>query len=57
MTDTSKYKSVTLPINVYNKLEKNICKNIVPKIVVSKSKAVCILIDEKAKEYNGKFHE
>ncbi len=53
MTDISKYKNVTLSKEAYAKLDK-IRKLIVPNTIMSKSKTVDILINEKAKDLNGK---
>ena len=54
MTDISKYKSVALSHNSCDKLDK-IRKVIVPDTVVSRAKALDILINEKARKLNGKF--
>ena len=53
MTDISKYKNVTLSKEAYAKLDK-IRKLIVPNTIISKSKTVDILINEKAKDLHGK---
>lgn len=53
MTDISKYKNVTLSKEAYAKLDK-IRKLIVPNTIMSKSKTVDILINEKAKDLHGK---
>ena len=53
MTDISKYKNVTLSKEAYAKLDK-IRKKIVPNTILSKSKTVDILINEKEKNLYGK---
>ena len=54
MTDISKYKNVTLAKEVYAKLEK-IRRVIVPDAIVSRSQTVSILVNEKARQLNGKL--
>ena len=53
MTDISKYKNVTLSKEAYAKLDK-IRKLIVPNTIMSKSKTVDILINEKEKNLHDK---
>jgi hypothetical protein len=53
MTDINKYKNVTLSKEAYAKLDK-IRKLIVPNTIMSKSKTVDILINEKEKSLHGK---
>lgn len=53
MTDISKYKNVTLSKEAYAKLDK-IRKLIAPNTIMSKSKTVDILINEKEKNLHGK---
>jgi hypothetical protein len=53
MTDISKYKNVTLSKEAYAKLDR-IRKLIVPNTIMSKSKTVDILINEKEKNLHGK---
>jgi len=53
MTDVNKYKNVTLSKEAYAKLDK-IRKLIVPNTIMSKSKTVDILINEKEKNLHGK---
>ncbi len=53
MTDINKYKNVTLSKEAYAKLDR-IRKLIVPNTIMSKSKTVDILINEKEKSLNGK---
>jgi hypothetical protein len=52
MTDISKYKNVTLSKEAYAKLDK-IRKKIVPNAILSKSKTVDILINEKERYLYG----
>jgi len=54
MTDISKYKSVALSHSSCNKLDK-VRKVIVPNIIISRAKALDILINEKARRLNGKL--
>ena len=54
MTDINKYKNVTLAKEVYAKLEK-IRRVIVPDAIVSRSQTVSILVNEKARQLNGKL--
>jgi len=54
MTDTSKWKNVSLPKDVYFKLDK-LKKTIVPDTIISISKTVCILVNKEIKEQNGKL--
>ena len=53
MTDINKYKNVTLSKEAYAKLDR-IRKLIVPNTIMSKSKTVDILINEKEKSLHGK---
>jgi hypothetical protein len=53
MTDINKYKNVTLSKEEYAKLDR-IRKLIVPNTIMSKSKTVDILINEKEKSLHGK---
>ena len=53
MTDINKYKNVTLSKEAYAKLD-SIRKLIVPNTIMSKSKTVDILINEKEKSLHGK---
>ena len=54
MTDISKYKNVSLSKETYLKIDK-IRKIIVPNAVISRSQTINILVNEKAKELNGKL--
>ena len=54
MTDISKYKNVSLSKETYLKIDK-IRKIIVPNAVISRSQTINILVNEKAKQLNGKL--
>jgi hypothetical protein len=54
MTDVTKYKNVSLSKETYLKIDK-IRKVMVPNTVISRSQTVNILVNEKAKELNGKL--
>ncbi len=54
MTDISKYKNVSLSKETYLKIDK-IRKVIVPNAVISRSQTINILVNEKAKQLNGKL--
>ena len=54
MTDISKYKSVALSHESFNKLDK-IRRVVVPEVEVSRAKALDILINEKARKLNGRL--
>ncbi len=54
MTDISKYKSVALSHKSCDKLDK-IRKIIVSQIEISRAKCLDILINEKARKYNGRL--
>ena len=54
MTDTTKYKNVSLSKETYSKIDK-IRRVMVPNTVISRSQTVNILVNEKAKELNGKL--
>ena len=54
MTDTSKYKNVSLPRDTYNKVDK-IRKIIVPEMTLSRSQTITLLVNEKEKKLNGKL--
>tara|TARA_R110000803_G_C11875551_1_gene309046 strand:- start:402 stop:578 length:177 start_codon:yes stop_codon:yes gene_type:complete len=54
MTDTSKYKNISLTKDVYAKLDK-IRKIIVPNTSMSRSQTVGILVNEKIEKLNGKI--
>jgi len=54
MTDTTRWKNVSLPKDIHFKLDK-LRKTIVPDAVISISKTVCILVNKEVKEQNGKL--
>jgi hypothetical protein len=54
MTDITKYKNVSLSKETYLKIDK-IRKIIVPNAVISRSQTINILVNEKAKQLNGKL--
>jgi len=56
MTDISKYKNVSLKHPTYKKL-KSLSALIVPGTELSVSKTVEIIVNEKAKKYNGKLKD
>jgi len=53
MTDTSKYRNVSLPHDVYNTLER-LSKTLLPDAKLSISKTVEALATEKDRKLNGK---
>ena len=53
MTDISKYKTVSLAKETYQKLDK-IRRIIVPNTIISRSQTINILVNEKDKKLNGK---
>jgi hypothetical protein len=54
MTDISKYKNVSLSKETYIKIDK-IRRVLVPNAVISRSQTINILVNEKAKQLNGKL--
>jgi hypothetical protein len=54
MTDISKYKNVSLSKETYLKIDK-IRRILVPNAVISRSQTINILVNEKAKQLNGKL--
>jgi hypothetical protein len=54
MTDITKYKNVSLSKETYLKIDK-IRKVMVPNAVISRSQTINILVNEKAKQLNGKL--
>jgi len=46
MTDVSKYKNVSLPLETYNNIDKA-RKVIVPEMVVSRSQFITLIVNEK----------
>ena len=53
MTDTSKYRNVSLSHATYKKLE-TLSRNIVPDVTLSISKTIEVMASEKARKLNGK---
>tara|TARA_A100001201_G_scaffold140469_1_gene133636 strand:+ start:320 stop:493 length:174 start_codon:yes stop_codon:yes gene_type:complete len=56
MTDITKYKNVSLPKETYNKIDK-IRKVMIPEMTISRSQAITLLVNEKAKKLNGKLEK
>jgi hypothetical protein len=56
MTDISKYKSLAVSHDCYEKIGK-IAKNLAPGVTLSRAQTVKIIVDEKAKKLNGKLEE
>jgi hypothetical protein len=54
MTDISKYKSLAVSHDCYDKIGK-IAKNIAPGVTLSRAQTVKVLVDEKVKKLNGKL--
>ena len=54
MTDISKYKNLSLSKETYLKIDK-IRRVLVPNAVISRSQTINILVNEKAKQLNGKL--
>jgi hypothetical protein len=54
MTDISKYKNVSLSKETYNNIDK-IRRVIVPEMVISRSQAITLIVNEKVKTLNGKL--
>ena len=54
MTDISKYKSLAVSHDCYEKIGK-IAKNLAPRVTLSRAQTVKIIVDEKAKKLNGKL--
>ena len=54
MTYISKYKNVSLSKETYLKIDK-IRRVLVPNAVISRSQTINILVNEKAKQLNGKL--
>jgi hypothetical protein len=53
MTDISKYKSLAVDHDCYNKIDK-MTKVLAPGITLSRAQVIRMLVDEKAKKLNGK---
>ena len=54
MTDTTKYKNVSLSHDTYNLIDKMRKNMLVPNTIVSRAQVINILVNEKAKKLNGK---
>ena len=54
MTDISKYKSLALSQDCYEKIGK-IAKSIAPGVTLSRAQTIKMLVDEKVKKLNGKL--
>ena len=54
MTDISKYKSLAVSHDCYEKIGK-IAKSIAPGITLSRAQIIKMLVDEKVKKLNGKL--
>ena len=54
MTDTSKYRSLAVLHDTYDKISK-ISKNLAPGVTLSRAQTVKVLVDEKVKKLNGKL--
>ena len=54
MTDISKYKSLAVDHDCYNKIDK-MTKALAPGITLSRAQVIRMLVDEKAKKLNGKI--
>ena len=57
MTDTTKYKNVSLSHDTYNLIDKMRKNNLVPNTVLSRAQTINILVNEKAKKLNGKMKD
>ena len=55
MTDTTKYKNVSLSHDTYNLIDKMRKKMLVPNAVLSTAQTINILVNEKAQKLNGKL--
>ena len=54
MTDISKYKSLAVSHDCYDKIGK-IAKNIAPGVTLSRAQTMKVIVDEKVKKLNGKL--
>lgn len=54
MTDISKYKSLAVSHNCYDQLTQ-LAKLLAPGVTLSRAQVVNMLVQEKAKKYNGKI--
>ena len=53
MTDISKYKSLAVDHDCYGKIDK-LTKLLAPGVTLSRAQVVNMLVQEKAKKFNGK---
>ena len=56
MTDTTKYKNVSLHLNTYDDIDK-LRKKMVPNAILSRSQTISILVTEKVRKLNGKLKD
>ena len=56
MTDTSKYKNITVTHNTYDAIDTLRYKVLDPNLKLSRSQAVTYLVNEKKTKLNGKAH-
>ena len=56
MTDTSKYKNITVTHNTYNAIDTLRDRVLDPNLKLSRSQAVTYLVNEKKTKLNGKAH-
>jgi hypothetical protein len=56
MTDTSKYKNVSIKHRTYDNID-ILRKKMVPNTILSRSQTINILVTEKVKKLNGKGRE
>ena len=54
MTDISKYKSLAVSHDCYEKIGK-IAKSIAPGVTLSRAQTIKMLVDDKVKKLNGKL--
>ena len=54
MTDISKYKSLAVSHDCYEKIGK-IAKILAPGVTLSRAQTIKVIVDEKAKKLNGKY--
>ena len=54
MTDISKYKSLAVSHNCFDQLTQ-LAKLLAPGVTLSRAQVVSMLVQEKAKKYNGKI--
>ena len=54
MTDISKYKSLAVSHDCYEKIGK-IAKNLAPGVTLSRAQVIRMLVEEKVKKLNGKL--